>query len=220
MYYATKRNNTQTRLIGIAGVAISLAGAGYGIANGLGLIENKAPVESEVVIIEEVEEVKDEPPPPPPVDVDLPPPPPQVILPDFVFDTPPPQENAVQQVISTPTPRPAAAAPVRPPPPPAATIRTQPNTKSRRFKEPEYPSASRRAGEEGETRLSICVDAEGRTSNAKLIRSSGSTRLDEAAIKSMNNNRVDPAIGTDGKPIAMCNPPWEITWVWRLENAR
>jgi len=222
MYYATKRNNTQTRVIGIAGVAIALSGAGYAIANGFGLIEAKAPVESEVVIIEEAEEVKDEPPPPPPVDVDLPPPPPQVILPDFVFDTPPPQENAVQQVISTPTPRPAPPAPpaVKPAPPAAPSIRTQPNVKTRRFKEPEYPSASRRAGEEGETRLSVCVDAEGRTSNAKVLRSSGSTRLDEAAMKSLSNNRVDPAIGSDGKPIAMCNPPWEITWVWRLENAR
>ena len=92
--------------------------------------------------------------------------------------------------------------------------------KSRRFKEPEYPSASRRAGEEGETRLSVCVDAEGRTSNAKIIKSSGSDRLDQAALKSLGNNRVDPATGSDGKPIAMCNPPWDITWVWRLENAR
>lgn len=221
MYYATKRNNTQTRIIGLAGVAIALTGTGYMIANGLGLIENKAPVESEVVIIEEVEEVKDEPPPPPPVDVDLPPPPPQVILPDFVFNDPPP-ENRFETLKNSPNPTPAPPAPpaAKPTPAPVATIRTQPNVKTRRFKEPEYPSASRRAGEEGETKLTVCVDAEGRTSNAKIVGSSGSDRLDQAALKSLGNNRVDPAIGTDGKPIAMCNPPWTITWVWRLENAR
>ena len=75
MYYATKRNNTTTRAIGLGGVVVALAGSGYALANGLGLIENKAPVESEVVIIEELEEVVEEEPPPPPVDVDLPRPP-------------------------------------------------------------------------------------------------------------------------------------------------
>jgi protein TonB len=81
-------------------------GVGVAIMNGFGSLVMHGPVESEVVIIEEVVEVEDEPPPPPPIDVELPPPPPQVILPDFVFDTPPPQVNAITQVVNTPNPTP------------------------------------------------------------------------------------------------------------------
>ena len=35
MYYATKRNNTQTRIVGAVGVIIGLGGSGYALANGL-----------------------------------------------------------------------------------------------------------------------------------------------------------------------------------------
>jgi protein TonB len=218
MYYATKRNKSKTRAIGLATVVLVNVGAGIAVMNGFGTLIMKAPVESEVVIIEEVVEVEDEPPPPPPIDVDLPPPPPQVILPDFVFDTPPPA-NAIAQVVSTPNPAPAPA--VRPAPPPKAvvTLKSRPKP-GRRFKQPDYPSASRRANESGETTVSVCVDIEGRMSNVKVTKSSGFPRLDEAAVKGLNNNRLDPAIGTDGKAIAMCNPDYSFTYVWNLEEAR
>lgn len=218
MYYATKRDNTKTRIIGMTGVVVALAGSGYAIANGFGLIENKAPIETEVVIIEELDEVKDEPPPPPPVDVDLPPPPPQVILPDFVFNEPPPQEAAIQRVQTVPNPAPPPA--VKPAPPPAPTLKTKPSM-GRRFKVPEYPAAARRAGESGQTVISMCVDKEGRTSNVRVVKSSGFERLDDAAVKGLNNNRFEPAIGTDGKPIGMCDPnPYTFTYVWDLKDAR
>jgi len=214
MYYATKRNKSTTRVVGLVTVVLVNVGAGVAIMNGFGSLVMHAPVESEVVIIEEVVEPEDEPPPPPPIDVDLPPPPPQVILPDFVFETPPPQENAIAQVVNVPRPQaPAAAKPA--PGPVAPTLRSRPKI-GKRFKEPEYPAAAMRAKESGLTKVSVCVDVEGRMSNAKVVGSSGSERLDTAAIKALNGNRLDPAIGTDGKPIAMCNPPYEFTYEWRL----
>ena len=217
MYYATKRNNTQTRIIGIAGVAIALTGTGYMIANGLGLIENKAPVESEVVIIEEVEDVKDEPPPPPPVDVDLPPPPPQVILPDFVFNDPPP-ENVFKDLAVVKEPVKQVPPPVKstPPPPPAVSMAQQPKP-GRRFEKPDYPPSAKRAGEAGEVTVTACVDKDGRMTDVKLVKSSGFPRLDEATIKGLPKTRLDPAVGTDGKPMAMCNPPYRMTLVWELK---
>ncbi len=220
MYYATKRNNTKTRVLGVVGVVAALGGSGYAIANGFGLIENKEIVETEVVMIEEVVEETDDEPPPPPVDVDLPPPPPQVILPDFVFDTPPPQENAVQQVqpVRNPSP-PAPPAPAAKPAPPAITVSRSPQP-GRRFEKPDYPSASRRANEAGEVRVSMCVAADGRISDVKLVKSSGFPRLDEATLKGLPRTRLDPAVGSDGKPMAMCNPPYQMTLVWNLEEAR
>lgn len=220
MYYATKRNNTQTRVIGLAVVVLVNVGAAIAVMNGFGTTFFTPPAETEVVMIEEPEIVEEEPPPPPPIDVELPPPPPQVILPDFVFETPPPQENAVTQVVSTPTPAPApprAAPPA--PPPPAVTLKSKPKP-GRRFEKPEYPSAALRAGEEGEVVVSACVDKDGRMSDVKLVKSSGSQRLDDATLKGLPRTRLDPAIGTDGKPIAMCNPPYQFTLVWDLEEAK
>ena len=194
MYYATKRNNTKTRVIGVA--ALSLRNRRRGLSRSrtaLASIENKAPVESEVVIIEELEEVEDEPPPPPPVDVDLPPPPPQVILPDFVFDTPPPQENAIQQVVTTPSPTP-------PPPPAASRLRRRrrpsaapkPNVRPplRRSLIIRPPRAAR--ARKAKSRVSVCVDIDGRMSNVKLVKSSGFDALDEAAVKGITKNAPRP----------------------------
>jgi hypothetical protein len=56
-------------LVGIATVVLVNVGVGVAIMNGFGSLVMHGPVESEVVIIEEVVEVEDEPPPPPPIDV-------------------------------------------------------------------------------------------------------------------------------------------------------
>ena len=68
--------------------------------------------------------------------------------------------------------------------------------------------------------MSVCVDVEGRMSNVQIVKSSGFPRLDEATVTGLSKTRLDPAIGTDGKPIAMCNPPYTFTWVWDLEEEK
>ncbi len=218
MYYATKRNNNTTRMVGLATVVLVNVGAGIAVMNGFGSLVMNGPVESEVVIIEEVPELEDEPPPPPPIDVDLPPPPPQVILPDFVFETPPPQEAAIR-ADPVPNPAPPPAVKVAPAPPPAVTLKSRPKP-GRRFEKPEYPSAALRAGEQGDVVVSVCVDKDGKMSDVKLVKSSGFQRLDDATVKGLARTRLDPAIGTDGKPIAMCNPPYQFTFTWNLEDAK
>jgi protein TonB len=186
----------------------------WALASGFGAAVIHEITNTEVVIIEQPEIEEEEPPPPPPVDVELPPPPPQVILPDFVFDQPPPP-NAIQQVqIAKDPPRPAE---VRPPPPVTIVARPKPG---RRFEKPEYPAASIRAQEEGEVVVSVCVDEQGRMSNVKIVKSSGFPRLDEATLKGLPRTRLDPAKGSDGKPIALCNPPYQFTLAWDLEEAR
>ncbi|HOY76514.1 MAG TPA: energy transducer TonB [Hyphomonadaceae bacterium] len=219
MYYATKRNNTQTRVIGLAVVVLVNVGAAIAVMNGFGTTFFTPPAETEVVMIEEPEVVEEEVEPPPPIDVELPPPPPQVILPDFVFETPPPQEAALTQVQATPNPAPPPPVQAKPAPPPPVTLKSRPKP-GRRFEKPEYPSAALRAGEQGEVVVSVCVDKDGRMSDVKLVKSSGSQRLDDATIKGLPRTRLDPAIGTDGKPIAMCNPPYQFTLVWDLQEAK
>ena len=99
----------------------------------------------------------------------------------------------------------------------AVTIAIAPKVGSR-FRMPEYPALSRRAGEAGEVLVSACVDADGISSNPAIVKSSGSQRLDDATIAAFTNNRLEPAVGSDGKPIAVCDPqPYVFSFVWSLK---
>ena len=126
--------------------------------------------------------------------------------PGSVIDIPLPAGSAATRSQST------AAIPA---PAPERMLRSKPKP-GRRFVPPVYPAMSRRLGEEGETTLAMCVDADGRASNVTVVKSSGSSRLDEAAVRGLTGNRLEPAVATDGLPIAMCDPPYQFTYVWDL----
>lgn len=174
------------------------------LASGLGakVVEVvMGPVETK--IIEEVQD-EDKPPPPPP-EMDTPPPyvPPPEISIDMPVDSGP--TTAISNVTSE---RPVAApAPVAPAPKPVekAVVRVPPSTQGRgaRTTKPEYPPASRRAGEEGTVTLQVFVLENGRAGEVKVAKSSGFVKLDEAAVKEVQRNwRFVPG-KEDGKPVAM-----------------
>lgn len=217
MYYATKRNNNQTRMIGAATVVLVNIGAAVAIMNGFGSTFFKPPVESEVVMIEEPEVVDEEPPPPPPIDVDLPPPPPQVILPDFVFNEAPP-ENAIQQVVNVPKPQaPVAAKPTPAPVVSYPPVRPVPNkNKFSDMMSKDYPARALRAKQEGDVTVSMCVSIDGRASDVKLVTSSGIDSLDDATVKGMSRMTFTPAKDSAGKNTAYCSPPYVMTVAWKL----
>lgn len=150
----------------------------------------------ETRIIEAPPETDDKPPPPPPK---IETPPPFVPPPDIAIDIPAeaPPATAITQ---TTTQRPV----VRPPPPPQPVARTAPRSNPRRpLTQPEYPPASRRAGETGTVILEVYVLADGRVGEARVKQSSGYTRLDEAAVREVKRSwRLLP--GTeDGKAVPM-----------------
>jgi len=62
--------------------------------------------------------------------------------------------------------------------------------------DPIYPSASRRAGEEGTVRLKVLVDERGRPRDVTVANSSGFPRLDQAAMDAVRKWRFVAA--TDG----------------------
>ncbi len=213
MYGTAQKRDNSSRVVGLIAVGVSFGLVALGTAFGVGTRIVQELTETEVVIIEEQVELEEEPPPPPPVDVDLPPPPPQVVLPEFTFDVPPPP-NAIQQVeqVQQPVQRPPA-----PPPRPAVTIVSRPEA-GRRATLPDYPAAARRAQEEGTTSLEMCVDANGRVTDIKIVGSSGSDRLDDAALRHWQRNRFTPAKNSNGEDVAICGHVLEN--VWSLENAR
>lgn len=173
------------------------------LASGLGkkVVEVvMGPVETR--LIEELPDEDDEPPPPPP-EIETPPPyvPPPEISIDIPVDTGP--TTAISNVTSE---RPVAA-----PPPPAPkpverqVVKTPPSTQGRgaRITQPEYPPASRRAGEEGTVQLQVYVLESGRAGEVKVARSSGFPKLDEAAVAEVKRNWRFVAGKEDGKPVAM-----------------
>lgn len=99
-------------------------------------------------------------------------------LPEVQFDEPvvPPSDTPIEQSANAIAAAPAAGAP-------AQDLKTSTRV------EPTYPSASRRAGEEGTVRVKVLVDEKGRPREVAVARSSGFARLDEAAMEAVRKWR-------------------------------
>ncbi len=109
---------------------------------------------------------------------------------------PAPLIEATQSTVSEPTAPVVSQAETRPTPavPPAEPV-TQPRFDADYLKNPAppYPPLSRRMGEEGKVILRVVVTPRGSAESVEVKTSSGSTRLDEAAQKSVRNWRFIPA---------------------------
>jgi protein TonB len=143
------------------------------------------------------------PPPPPPRPQPLAPPPPPPALvaaaptpapQPVVFEAPPPPPVAPPPV-PAPPPMAAPAPPTAPPAPPAEPKTVSASAVSYVAEPvPVYPSFSRRAREVGTVLLRVLIDERGLPRRVQLQQSSGSSRLDEAAIAAMKLARFRPYI--------------------------
>jgi protein TonB len=68
--------------------------------------------------------------------------------------------------------------------------------------EPNYPPASRRAGEEGTVVFSVLVDPSGHPQEVKVQTSSGHDRLDQAALEAIRHWMFTPAVRDSQKVAA------------------
>jgi periplasmic protein TonB len=148
-------------------------------------------------IVQEVKP-KDLPPPPPPPKFERPP-----------VEVPPPEVNINLPVesnttaISNVTTRHVEAAA---PPRAVKVVRGGPDIKHFPNSDEYYPPASRRLEEQGTAIVHVCVDPNGRiTGEPTVERSSGSSRLDEGAIRLAKSPGAHYFPNTeDGKPIPSC----------------
>jgi protein TonB len=149
----------------------------YGLAATMGVVkvpQFAAPIEAVFI----PEQIEDKPEPPVPVKPELD----QVMptetpMPEVQFDEPvvPPAEVAMapsENAIAATT---------------AGAVAQDLKTSNR--VEPTYPSASRRASEEGTVRLKVLVDEKGRPKNVAVAASSGFPRLDQAAMDAVRKWR-------------------------------
>jgi periplasmic protein TonB len=194
--------STAGRLVGLGLVVLLHVVLIYALVNALArrTIEVvHAPIETK--IIEEVKPPPQEPPPPPPPEF-KPPPPAFVPPPEVHIETPPPPQNTAITAVT----------PVAPPPK-AAPVRVLPRVDVAHSQQPEYPPDSRRAGEEGSLILQVLVDPNGRVLDSKLEQSSGSERLDQAALQGVKTSyRFIPGT-VDGKPQEMW---YTFKFTWKL----
>jgi protein TonB len=173
--YASRKSASQ-RLFGIGFVIAFHVGAVYLLISGLGksiLEVVTAPIEMNV--IEEAAPEDAPPPPPPPPQFEAPPP-------EFI---PPPDIQIAQDapVANTTAIANVSAKPV-PPPPPKADVIVKPRVDPRSPNDtPPYPPSSRRAKEQGITTLQLYVSESGRVTEAKVAKSSGFPKLDNAAVE-------------------------------------
>jgi protein TonB len=151
-------------------------------------------------------------------------------------------ENTVEAVLMTeapppaPTPPPKTPPPKTPAPPPPAPTSTAPAITQAptppaaapaapairtgaviqagaHCAKPDYPSASRRMEEEGTVTLKFLIGADGKVLQADIEKTSGFTRLDEAARNALSKCQFRPGT-VDGKP----EQSWaSIKYTWRLE---
>ncbi len=156
------------------------------------------PIETKV--IEDTKPKQDELPPPPPK---LQTPPPYVPPPDLdvAIEAPPPSSapsNAIQVATNNkpaPAPAPAPAAP-------DVEAKFDPRGRYNAFPDTEYPSQSRRLGEEGKVIISILVQPDNSVGDVKVVQSSGFERLDSAAVEWYRKRGRFLAAVKDGQPIA------------------
>ena len=174
----------------------------WGLANGFAMkiVESIAPpIDTKLI-----EEKKDDelPPPPPPPKMEIPP----VEVPPPVVDIQIPVETN-STALTNVTDRPAPPAP--PPPVAAAPVQRTPIRQNPKSQQPNmddyYPPTSKRLGEEGVAKVNVCVSAAGKVESAELAETSGTPRLDEAAVKVAKAYRLLPAT-ENGKPVQACAP--------------
>jgi len=145
-------------------------------------------------------------PPPPPPDL-VKPPPPVAIVPDFTVATaaPPPSVTTVAK----PPPAPPAPAMVR------ASDPLRPIARTRTL--PPYPPISVRLNESGTTLMEVHITTEGRVDDCKVITSSSSERLDQAACEHVTRVwRWQPPT-KEGVPVAVST---RVSVKWDLKDAR
>ncbi|MGA7710664.1 MAG: energy transducer TonB [Rhizomicrobium sp.] len=146
------------------------------------------------------DKMPDKTPPPPPPDLKEPPPP-YVPPPDFVIQTDAPATTAIASQSKVATPK-AISSP--------ASIGPK-----HKCGEEWYPPISKRLGEQGTTVVAFHIGVDGIPKDITIAGSSGSERLDNAAISCVAANwHYSPAI-EEGHPVEV---PWKAQVVWNLKG--
>jgi protein TonB len=150
----------------------------------------------ETTIAQDVKQ-RDAPPPPPPPKMERPPV--EVPPPDVVINLP---AEPTSTAITNTTTRHVEAPPA---PAPRAVVRTAAVPLVKLDPQNFYPPTSIRMNESGTTLIKYCWGVDGKLAGVPSVeKSSGSSRLDEAAVRLGSQERMKPGT-VDGQPVAACS---------------
>jgi protein TonB len=187
----TAIEGTGTRSVSLLVVGLIHVGLAFALIAGLksGLID-KLPEELKAEVVQPKDVVK--PPPPPPPDLAKPPPP-FVPPPEINIATEAPTTNAITAVQAV---QPTPPQPAQPVITPSKIVGRTHNCDSY------YPPLSQKLNESGTVMIHYDVGVDGTISNVSVLKSSGSDRLDRAAVACVSTKwRNTPAMQGD-TPVA------------------
>ena len=138
--------------------------------------------------------------PPAPIKTETPKPVPQPLKPKLI-EKPKPQQmvaetpvvQPTEYVVSAPKPAPVIEAPAMPLPAGPVAMSSELSVACPQREAPKYPPISRRMGEAGLVVLAVELNEQGLVASAKIHRSSGFPRLDEAGLAAVRSWRCTPA---------------------------
>ncbi len=157
------------------------------------------------------------PPPEPPQEVKKTVAPTKVIVPEVeVAVTPPPESPVVAAVEAEPAPAdPGPATPEAPPSAPSSNtgvMRTAALADANGCAKPDYPARAARNGDVGTVALALLIGVDGKVTDARVQKSSGSKELDSAAKAALSLCQFKPAMAN-----GVAEPAWgKIAYVWTL----
>jgi periplasmic protein TonB len=211
-FQTTPASNGNPRVIAACAIVLALHVALFGVALSMRDKPMPRPVEAKAITAMLISETPQ--PAPQPVAVESPPPPkpqpkpvpkplpkPKVKPKVEPKPTPMPVTEAPSQ-IAAPAPDPTPPAPAQPTPPPAAPAIGKPTMDmsvpknvahlSCNIAQPDYPSMAKRRGETGTAVVRLTVGLSGKIENVTLQKSSGSSRLDDAALDAVKGSACSP----------------------------
>jgi protein TonB len=209
--YASQQRNQGKHVVGLSLVVLLHIILFWAISSGLAkkfVKVVKGPVEAQ--LIEDAKPDIPPPPPPPPPKNAPPPPPPEYVPPVDISVNATTGANAIASVSNVPVVPVAPVAQVAPVP----QVRVAPVINAAvNCPKPEYPSSSRRNEEEGTVQLRFLIGTEGQVLESQVEKSSGYTRLDEAARVALSRCQFKPGV-LNGK----AEQSWaSMKYTWRLE---
>ena len=218
MHFSQHATNKFTKMAIVTALHVLVGGALIHSMNRVPsfTVTEAGPIEVTPVIEQPVE------PPPEPQKFEPTPVRPTIFIPKpIVVATEPQKDTIAAEVIDKVIPPPATIQPSRPaetvtPPAatrPAAEKRTAVLADASACVKPDYPARAARDGATGTVNLALLVGVDGRVTDARVDKSSGSRDLDKAAVAALSLCKFKPAT-VGGVP----EPAWaQIAYVWTLD---
>lgn len=219
MHFSDTAKNNSSKLTKIAIVGALHIAVGAALVHNMNSKSFKMPeLPAELVMF--TPEAPPPPPPPPEPPQEVKPKtvaPPKVVAPPVEVEVPQTQESPVVATVEA-DPVPADPGPVAPEAPPAApsanpgSMRTAALADADGCAKPDYPARAARNGDVGTVALALLIGTDGRVTDARVQKSSGSRELDRAAKAALSLCQFKPAMNN-----GVAEPAWgKIAYVWTL----